>query len=154
VEIRRKGGAATDRLLPTCTRRRVFYSEVPLAPESGENVKPNFLPGRKGRVIFIRSERFVPQGNLLAPRSLKSVCDERGGSYLTVTALETPPLFGRTNLHPLFSRLARRNSRTSLIRAKNFPFRTRERFPQRVVGGNAWVCADYSIWCDQEFFKT
>jgi hypothetical protein len=64
-------------------------------------------PGRKGRVIFIRSERFIPQGNLLAARSLKSVCDERGGSYLTVTALETSPLFDRTNLHPLYSRLAR-----------------------------------------------
>ncbi|KAH0812863.1 hypothetical protein GEV33_009928 [Tenebrio molitor] len=99
-----------------------------------------------------RIERFVPQRNLLAARSLKSVCDERGGFYLTVTALETPPLFGRTNLHPLYSRLARRNSRTSLNRAKKFSFSTRERFPQGVVGGNAWICADYSIWCDQEFF--
>jgi hypothetical protein len=85
-------------------------------------------------VIFIRSERFVPQGNLLAARSLKSVCDERGGSYLTVTALETPPLFGRTNLHPLYSRLARRNSRTSLNPQKIFLFERASAFRKELSG--------------------
>jgi hypothetical protein len=85
-------------------------------------------------VITIRSERFVPQGNLLAARSLKSVCDERGGSYLTVTALETPPLFDRTNLHPLYSRLARRNSRPSLIRQKKILFERASAFRKELSG--------------------
>ncbi|KAH0818961.1 hypothetical protein GEV33_003830 [Tenebrio molitor] len=34
-------------------------------------------------------ERFVPQGNLLAVRPLKSICDERGGSYLTPQPLKS-----------------------------------------------------------------
>jgi hypothetical protein len=70
----------------------------------------------------------------MAARSLKSVCNVRGGSYLTVTALETLPLFGRTNLHPLYSRLARRNSRTSLNPQKIFLFERASAFRKELSG--------------------
>jgi hypothetical protein len=129
-EIRRGGGPATDRF-----------------PSSRPKGESDFDPHRA------ISPTREPRGGAVS----LSVRDERGGSYLPGTAPETTPLFDRTNLHPLYPRLLdllNRNSRTSFIPAKKFPFRTRERFPQRVVGGNAWVCADYSIWCDQEFFKT
>jgi hypothetical protein len=79
-------------------------------------------------VISIRSERFVPQGNLLAAGSLISVGDERGGSYLTGTAPETTPLFDRTNLHPFYETRVPGNP------AKIFLFERESAFPKELSG--------------------